>query len=505
MRNCRKVQSVFIVLYYVVLMLPILGFVTKEIAWQDVTLNARRFGLLGNSCLLALLSAGACMIVGTLAAAHIHNGRLRDRRGRWFFLLLAPIPYYIYALTWMYLVRMLGQLHRGIMNSAMTGLVPCIFVNVLSFLPLTTGLILAAMEQHDKKAEEMAQVYAHGNSVFFRIVFPAVLPTVFAAGILVFILSVTDFSVPSLFQYQTYTLEIFSEYSRGRSLGEIGLLAIPLICPVLILVMMMERGIASIPIRRSRIGKKGLHLTGMFRIMGNFAVIFCILQIVIPVSVFIYQIENWSHLIESIRVCAEELMISLLIAALAAGMAVMIAGPTGAWLSEKKLVWRLSAIFPLAVPSSLIAMGLLSAVNGSIFHELSLTVFFPALGCAIKYMPFVVLIFIARARRIHREELELARVYAVSERRYFRQILLPIYKPAILGSAALVFMLTLGEEGITLILMPPGYETLAVKIYNYLHYGASELVSGFCLLTVVFTALLLLSVWKAAGTRGKRG
>ncbi len=52
----------------------------------------------------------------------------------------------------------------------------------------------------------------------------------------------------------------------------------------------------------------------------------------------------------------------------------------------------------------------------------------------------------------------------------------------------MVFLLTLGEEGIPLILMPPGYETLAVKVYNYLHYGASELVSGFCLITVLFTA-----------------
>ena len=33
--------------------------------------------------------------------------------------------------------------------------------------------------------------------------------------------------------------------------------------------------------------------------------------------------------------------------------------------------------------------------------------------------------------------------------------------------------------------MPPGMETASVKIYNYLHYGASEYVAGFCLITVL--------------------
>ena len=157
-------------------------------------------------------------------------------------------------------------------------------------------------------------------------------------------------------------------------------------------------------------------------------------------------------------------------------------------MADKGFEVKALFFFPMAVPSSLVAMGLLHVVNGSLFHWMSQTIYFPALGCAVKYMPFVVLIFMARAKRILREEMEIARVYAVSEADYFRRILLPAYRPAILGAGALVFLLTLGEEGITLVLMPPGYETMAVKVYNYLHYGASELVSGFFLLTVLMTA-----------------
>lgn len=52
------------------------------------------------------------------------------------------------------------------------------------------------------------------------------------------------------------------------------------------------------------------------------------------------------------------------------------------------------------------------------------------------------------------------------------------------------FLLSFGEEGIMLVLMPPGAETVSVKIYNYLHYGASEYVSGFCLWVTLFLFLL---------------
>ncbi len=491
-------------LYFAVLLLPLLGFVTGDVAWQEVGINARRLRLLTNSCLLAALSAVGCMVIGVLAAVRIHNSPLRNRKSRWFFLLLAPVPYYVYALTWMYLVRMAGRIDRSIMSRAASGLLPCLFVNILSFLPVATGLILAAMEQYDRQSEEMALVYARGNRVFWRVVLPGIMPMVTSAGALVFVLSATDFSVPSLFQYQTYTLEIFSEYSRGGNLGDIAILAIPLIALVLMLVRILERGIESLGQRSTRMSKKGMELTGGLRGVGSCAVGLCVLQIVIPLIMFLLQIEDWGNLWESICLCYEELFISIIIALLAAISAVLLAGPTGVWLTERKPIWRLFAVFPLALPSSLIAMGLLSVVNGSVIHWLSQTVYFPALGCAIKFMPFVLLIFVARTRRLPRHELELARLYAPSFWKYLTRALLPMYKSAILSSAALVFLLTLGEEGGTLVLMPPGYETLAVKVYTYLHYGASELVSGFCLITVLFTAGMMVLLGLLLGRKGFR-
>lgn len=496
-------QKAAVILYFALLALPMAGFLQGDADWRQALTGGRRLRLAGNTFLLASAAAAGCMAAGLAAASRLHNGPLRKKKRRWFFLLLAPVPYYIYALTWMYLIRLLGRMNRSLMRSLASGFLPCLFVNILSFLPLTTGVILAAMEYHDRRAEEMGCIYAKGSRVFFRIVLPAILPAVLAAGTLVFILSATDFSVPSLFQYQTYTLEIFSEYGRTGELGQAGALALTLILPTMALLALADKGLGTIPVRKTPLSERGLELTGGLRLAGGLAVGLCALQILVPTVLFLVQVKDFGQLWNSLRLCREELAVSLAAAALSAGTAVLLAGPTAVYLEQKRRYLRLPALLPMAVPSSLIGMGLLKAVNGSPIHGISQTLYFPALGCAIKYMPFAFLLFSARHRRIHREELEAGQIYMPSRRQYFLKILLPVYRPAIAGAAAVVFLLTLGEEGIPLVLMPPGYETLAVKIYNYLHYGASELVSGFCLITVLFTAGLFALVLRGteAGNR----
>ena len=479
---------------FLLILLPVLGFFQDGFSWGEPVWNLRRLGLIGNSFLLGFLSAWGCVALGVPAAVGIHNGRLRNSRRRWFFLLLAPVPYYIYALTWMYLVRMLGRMDRRWYALSMTGLLPCVAVNMMAFLPVVTGLVLTALEHYDRQQEEIGKVYAAGYRVLFGVVLPAIGPSILTAGILVFVLSVTDFSVPSLFQYQTYTLELFSEYSRGCSLGQIGKLALPLVAVVLGLVLVVFRGIRSLLAGSEPMGKTGLDLPGIWGFAGRLGVAACVLQLVIPACIFILEIGDWKNVWASILLCRGELAVSLAIAGLAALTALAVAGPVGAWIGDKPSWVKGAALFPAAVPSSLVAMGLLHVVNGSLFHWVSQTVYFPALGCAIKYMPFAAVIFMARAQRIPGEELELGRMYAVSKRAYFFRVALPAYRPAVLGAGVLVFLLTLGEEGITLVLMPPGYETLAVKVYNYLHYGAGELVSGFCLVTVAVTAGVMGSV-----------
>jgi len=76
---------------------------------------------------------------------------------------------------------------------------------------------------------------------------------------------------------------------------------------------------------------------------------------------------------------------------------------------------------------------------------------------------------------------------------------LPIHSPAIAASMIIVAVLVVGELNATVLLIPPGSETLAVTIDNLLHYGANVKASVLCLTEVVFVILALgvgLFIWK---------
>ena len=73
-------------------------------------------GLLMNSVKLGLITALLCMLAGLFTALFIHNSQFRNRPIRFGFLLMAFVPSYIYALTWMNLLREAGSIWPALLR-----------------------------------------------------------------------------------------------------------------------------------------------------------------------------------------------------------------------------------------------------------------------------------------------------------------------------------------------------------------------------------------------------
>jgi iron(III) transport system permease protein len=71
-----------------------------------------------------------------------------------------------------------------------------------------------------------------------------------------------------------------------------------------------------------------------------------------------------------------------------------------------------------------------------------------------------------------------------------RRVMLPLTRRHVAAACFVVFILSLGELGMTLLVIPPGRETIPVKIYNLMHYGAGELVAATCVVLVGIVLLL---------------
>ncbi|MDD2955981.1 MAG: ABC transporter permease subunit [Oscillospiraceae bacterium] len=472
----------------------------------DVSLilpDPRRTGLLCNSVLLGGLTAALCTGLGFAVAQWIRGSRLRQSPLRFFFLLLAPMPQYIYALSWMQLIRLLGQFWPGAYRLFASGLLPCVAVESLGFLPLCTALALIGLESQDRAEVEAALLCRNGAGALYHILLPGALPLLLSGAGCVFALSITDFSVPSLFQYNVYAIELFSEYSAAGAAQNAFWLAAPLLLLAVLAVAGTQAGISGFSFPQ-RSGDLALFRLPLFpRIMSWIGGAACLIQLVIPFCTLAVTAGPSGIFVQSLALSAEEFGNSLLVAALAASMALLPAFAAGRFLASRRGGWWTLFLLPLASPGALVGIGLLSLVNGSCLQELLTGALLPALGCAVRFMPFALLIAAAAFRRLDRERLEAG---ALLQRRCgacFFHVLLPMLAPYLCAAWVAVAMFSLGETGAGLILAPPGLELLSVKIFNYLHYGASELVSGFCLAQAALTAAALgLTLLWTAGRKG---
>ena len=172
-------------------------------------------------------------------------------------------------------------------------------------------------------------------------------------------------------------------------------------------------------------------------------------------------------------------------------------------LSEKRdgknsMLWIMS-VLPLSVPGVLTGIAFLKFFSDTFLYVLRSSVLFPAMGMAVRYLPFALIIQYGCYIRMDSRRIEAACLLQRKRGVAFFSVQLPMMMPGLIITAIVVFMLSLGDVGTVLMLMPAGKEPLSVKIYNYLHYGQSEAVAVFCLMQITACIILMLLLYLTVG------
>jgi spermidine/putrescine transport system permease protein len=108
----------------------------------------------------------------------------------------------------------------------------------------------------------------------------------------------------------------------------------------------------------------------------------------------------------------------------------------------------------------------------------------------------------ARLRRFDRTLEEAALNLGASKAAVFRTILLPYLRPALLGSAAISFLMSFADFNTTLMLV--GADTpLTVMMYGRMREGATPVLNAVSLFLMIASAVLALTLLKRGGPRAK--
>jgi iron(III) transport system permease protein len=213
------------------------------IAAEPRTAFVDRLRVAGHRWPQAMVAVAASVLGSLLATVfwRFHTGRLG--RLRWLVLALAPLPAYVHALAWMAFRSEADKVFRAVagVNLPVGGFAVTSWVLLMAVLPFAAALALLATESVPRAQIEAAQLVLGDVGVFFRVVLPLAAPILAMGAALVFLITLLDYSVPSLFQMNIYSLEIFTAFNQQREPSHALLTALP----ILLLSMVVVVGLAS--------------------------------------------------------------------------------------------------------------------------------------------------------------------------------------------------------------------------------------------------------------------
>jgi iron(III) transport system permease protein len=368
---------------------------------------------------------------------------------------------------------------------------------------------------------EAARILQSDVRTVRRVVLPLAAPLLLAGCGLLFLLSLVDYTIPSLCQVNVFALDVFADFSVHNRPGRALLVSAPLLVTTTTAVVLFQaklRSVALNPDWHRGASDVPYHWPASVRILFYGALGVMVLAAATPVLSLLSQVDGVQELALTLSEARREIAFSLIVAALAALLNLPIAYVAARGALSRSLLsrgWWLAITIPMALPGPLVGIGLITLWNRPGWASLGIygSRWMPVLAALARYAPLGALFLTAAMRRINPLHLEAAELLQTSRLRSWLLVRLPLLAPGLVASAGLVFCLTLSELSATLLVAPPGQSTLAIRIYNYLHYGASGTVAG---LTLVLTALVLvfgliatafLTLWArlTAGPVGGRG
>jgi len=426
-------------------------------------------------------------------------------------LALIPIPPYIHALTWSSTIAAVNPALTALGAAPLptNGWVVSFWVQFMAMLPVAIFLSCIALASVDRTLIEAARMVRPDGDVFRKIILPLAAPTLTAAFGFLFVLCCTDYSVPSLFGSDTYALDIFAYYSASGSIAGALICALPLLIVTISVMALCRVGIrrlAQTPNWTSSSWDLPPVFPAGIRAAQECALALLGIQVVVIILGLVRSASPLSRIAPTIQFSAHEIQVSLLIVALAILIALPLICAVARELLDEGItgsLWWCIILVPLAVPAPLIGIGLIALWNNPVFPFLYGTVLMPVFASLSRFAPIAAIILFVQLRSIDPVLFDAARVFSRDSLQTARSIFLPLIAPGLVIASVMLGALTLGELGATLIVTPPGFGTLAIKIYNYLHYGAATEVAGLCLLMVAATLMAGLAVVAALIWRRK--
>lgn len=482
--------------------------VDGQVSFQayGIFIEGRLLGLLAKSFSIAFSATMFSILFGLPVAIILGKFSFKARKIVCL-LYLVPlfIPSHIHALSWIHLFGEQGVIVP--LNSLYSGFGAALIL-ALSYCPLLILLLITGISGIDRQLEEAALMHRPSASVFWRILLPLLRPHLLSGSVFVFIFSFFNYGVPSTLRVPSFPVEIFARYSAFYDEASAVALSMPLVLIALILLIVQGRymdnkGYAILKPQRTNLQQFRSTICSI--VCPLFAYLFVALTVILPLLSLLVQSGSLQSYQIAWQTSAREICSTIGIAAIGATVVTVLSFFFAVLLSRRETkasqALYYSTFLPFAFPATLFGIGLIRLWNTPSTQIVYSTACILVFAYIARFIPFGIHIIVARYRQISPGLYETALLCERSWIKRIAAINLPLMRPGLLTCWIVIFIFCAGELGATLLLIPPGWGTVTLKIYTLMHYGSGPLVAALALILITINLMAASCLAKLAGAQ----
>lgn len=494
MKQHNKIYKLVYLLFALFVILPLVY--TFFISFNFTTfslLTKSSFLLLGKSIVVASVTSLLSVIFAVAISFFINKTKLRFKN---FFKIVILIPLfvspYILAVAWKDFFYYFFNTTSFI--STNFGLISIL---IIIYTPLAVLIIGSAMANIHSEIEESGLLVSKLRTVFFKIILPLIKPALVTSFVLIFIFSISEFTVASVLGIKVFTTEIFIQFSAfyNHSLAILQSTILLIIC--ILLLFADKKYIANEPF--FAVGSKGLktkiYNLKRLNILSFMFLLFWVLLIISPFIILFLQTfkDGILYFIDAFVLLQSTFLNSIYLAFIGAILSLFI-GFVSAYYSvikqyNKFLNWLLLLSF--AIPSIVLGISFIKFYNHSFLNLIYSSSAIIIIAYVGKFSFISSKIIENSLKQLPNSILESAKILGIPSLKRIFKILIPQISLAIFVAFVLVFIFSFSELASTIMLYPPGTEILPIKVFTISANTSQALTSSLTLVAFLITLLLI--------------
>jgi len=469
--------------------------------WES---GSEQLVLMGNSIFLALCVTLLATIVGVPLGILRGKTDLPLRRAFTVFLTVPLlIPPYVLAIAWFAVlgsggwISSLASETSKSLSTSFFGFYGCTGVLLTAFMPIVILLTIAYVGAVNPRLEDAGRLVSRWPGVLRHITLPLIAPAILFAAVLVFLLTLGEVGVPTYLRYRVYPVETLTQFAAFYDFSAATAAAIPLLVVTLAVLaleyVVLHKQVSELRTvtfgetrRQIKLERWRVPLFGVVFVWG-------FVTVALPLTVLIAQSSSLSAYADAFARASDSILRSLVFAVIGASSLTLLGFFCGYLIHNRTLpIWRsvdALTLFLFTLPGTVVGIGLISLWNTPASNLIYGTPVIIILGYIAQYAVLPTRMTSAILNRIPRSLEQAAQLCGATWFMTLRQVVLPLARRGLIAVWIIAYVFCLRDLGVSMVVYPPGSDTLPVRILTLMANGAPSLIAALCVILICITLL----------------